>query len=186
MSKHTVARQGASYNRFSAIPRAQIQRSVFNRSHDYKTTFDSGYLVPFYVDEVLPGDSFKLNCSIFCRLATPIVPFMDNLYLETFFFFVPNRLVWKHWENFMGQQDNPGDSTDYLIPQTVAGNSGFAVGSVADYFGIPTSVKGLSVSSLPFRAYQLIFNEWFRDENLQERVGAWAPADSHKDDPVGD
>lgn len=186
MSKHTVARQGASYNRFSAIPRAQIQRSVFNRSHDYKTTFDSGYLVPFYVDEVLPGDSFKLNCSVFCRLTTPIVPFMDNLYLETFFFFVPNRLVWKHWENFMGQQDNPGDSTDYLIPQTVAGNSGFAVGSVADYFGIPTSVKGLSVSSLPFRAYQLIYNEWFRDENLQERVGAWASAASHKDDPVGD
>lgn len=186
MSKHTVARQGASYNRFSAIPRAQIQRSVFNRSHDYKTTFDSGYLVPFYVDEVLPGDSFKLNCSVFCRLATPIVPFMDNLYLETFFFFVPNRLVWKHWENFMGQQDNPGDSTDYLIPQTVAGNTGFAVGSVADYFGIPTSVKGLSVSSLPFRAYQLIYNEWFRDENLQDRVGAWAPAALHKDDPVGD
>ena len=186
MSKHTVARQGASYNRFSAIPRAQIQRSVFNRSHDYKTTFDSGYLVPFYADEVLPGDSFKLNCSVFCRLATPIVPFMDNLYLETFFFFVPNRLVWKHWENFMGQQDNPGDSTDYLIPQTVAGNTGFAVGSVADYFGIPTSVKGLSVSSLPFRAYQLIYNEWFRDENLQDRVGAWAPAAPHKDDPVGD
>lgn len=186
MSKHTVARQGASYNRFSAIPRAQIQRSVFNRSRDYKTTFDSGYLVPFYVDEVLPGDSFKLNCSIFCRLATPIVPFMDNLYLETFFFFVPNRLVWKHWENFMGQQDNPGDSTDYLIPQTVAGNTGFAVGSVADYFGIPTSVKGLSVSSLPFRAYQLIYNEWFRDENLQDRVGSWAPAAPHKDDPVGD
>lgn len=186
MSKHTVARQGASYNRFSAIPRAQIQRSVFNRSHDYKTTFDSGYLVPFYVDEVLPGDSFKLNCSIFCRLATPIVPFMDNLYLETFFFFVPNRLVWKHWENFMGQQDNPGESTDYLIPQTVAGDSGFSVGSVADYFGIPTSVKGLSVSSLPFRAYQLIYNEWFRDENLQERVGAWASDASYKDDPVGD
>ena len=186
MSKHTVARQGASYNRFSAIPRAQIQRSVFNRSHDYKTTFDSGYLVPFYVDEVLPGDSFKLNCSIFCRLATPIVPFMDNLYLETFFFFVPNRLVWKHWEQFMGQQDNPGDSTDYLIPQSVAGDSGFAIGSVADYFGIPTGVKGISVSSLPFRAYQLIYNEWFRDENLQERVGAWAPAAPHKDDPVGD
>lgn len=186
MSKHTVARQGASFNRFSAIPRAQIQRSVFNRSHDYKTTFDSGYLVPFYVDEVLPGDSFKLNCSVFCRLATPIVPFMDNLYLETFFFFVPNRLVWKHWENFMGQQDNPGDSTDYLIPQTVSGNTGFIVGSVADYFGIPTSVKGLSVSSLPFRAYQLIFNEWFRDENLQDRVGAWAPSATHKDDPVGD
>lgn len=186
MSKHTVARQGASYNRFAALPKAQIQRSVFNRSHDYKTTFDSGYLIPFYVDEVLPGDSFKLNCSIFCRLATPIVPFMDNLYLETFFFFVPNRLVWKHWENFMGQQDNPGDSTDYLIPQTVAGNAGFSVGSVADYFGIPTGVKSLSVSSLPFRAYQLIYNEWFRDENLQERVGAWAPAATHKDDPVGD
>lgn len=186
MSKHTVARQGSTYNRFAALPKAQIQRSVFNRSHDYKTTFDSGYLVPFYVDEVLPGDSFKLNCSLFCRLATPIVPFMDNLYLETFFFFVPNRLVWKHWENFMGQQDNPGDSTDYLIPQTVAGSKGFPSGSVADYFGIPTGVQNLSVSSLPFRAYQLIYNEWFRDENLQDRVGAWAPSATHKDDPVGD
>ena len=186
MSKHTVARQGSTYNRFAALPKAQIQRSVFNRSHDYKTTFDSGYLIPFYVDEVLPGDSFKLNCSIFCRLATPIVPFMDNLYLETFFFFVPNRLVWKHWENFMGQQDNPGDSTDYLIPQTVAGSKGFPSGSVADYFGIPTGVQNLSISSLPFRAYQLIFNEWFRDENLQDRVGAWAPSATHKDDPIGD
>ena len=186
MSKHTVARQGSTYNRFAALPKAQIQRSVFNRSHDYKTTFDSGFLVPFFVDEVLPGDSFKLNCSIFCRLATPIVPFMDNLYLETFFFFVPNRLVWKHWENFMGQKDNPNDSTDYLIPQTVAGSKGFPSGSVADYFGIPTGVKNLSVSSLPFRAYQLIYNEWFRDENLQDTYGAWAPNSSHKDDPIGD
>lgn len=186
MSKHTVARQGSSYNRFATLPKATIQRSVFNRSHDYKTTFDSGYLVPFYVDEVLPGDSFKLNCSIFCRLATPIVPFMDNLYLETFFFFVPNRLVWKHWEQFMGQQDNPGDSTDYLIPQIVSGNSGFSVGSVADYFGIPTGVQNISVSALPFRAYQLIFNDWFRDENLQDRVGVWSPSSAHKDDPIGD
>lgn len=186
MSKHTVARQGSTYNRFAALPKASIQRSVFNRSHDYKTTFDSGYLVPFYVDEVLPGDSFKLNCSIFCRLATPIVPFMDNLYLETFFFFVPNRLVWKHWENFMGQQENPGDSTDYLIPQVVSGNSGFSVGSVADYFGIPTGVKNISVSALPFRAYQLIFNDWFRDENLQPCVGFWSPDSVRKDDPIGD
>lgn len=186
MSKHTVARQGSTYNRFAALPQASIQRSVFNRSHDYKTTFDSGYLVPFFVDEVLPGDSFKLNCSIFCRLATPIVPFMDNLYLETFFFFVPNRLVWKHWENFMGQKDNPNDSTDYLIPQTVAGPDGFPSGSVADYFGIPTGVKNLSVSSLPFRAYQLIYNEWFRDENLQASYGGWSPSSIHKDDPIGD
>lgn len=186
MSKHTVARQGSTYNRFAALPQASIQRSVFNRSHDYKTTFDSGYLVPFFVDEVLPGDSFKLNCSIFCRLATPIVPFMDNLYLETFFFFVPNRLVWKHWENFMGQKDNPNDSTDYLIPQTVAGPNGFPSGSVADYFGIPTGVKNLSVSSLPFRAYQLIYNEWFRDENLQDSYGGWSPNSIHKDDPIGD
>lgn len=186
MSKHTVARQGSTYNRFAALPQASIQRSVFNRSHDYKTTFDSGYLVPFFVDEVLPGDSFKLNCSIFCRLATPVVPFMDNLYLETFFFFVPNRLVWKHWENFMGQKDNPNDSTDYLIPQTVAGPQGFPSGSVADYFGIPTGVKNLSVSSLPFRAYQLIYNEWFRDENLQDSYGGWSSNSIHKDDPIGD
>lgn len=156
-------------HQFSHIPRAEIQRSSFNRSHGYKTTFDSGYLVPFYIDEVLPGDTFNLKCSLFARLATPIVPFMDNMFMETFFFFVPNRLLWDNWQKFNGEQENPGDSTDFLIP-TIKNTGSFDVGSVADYFGIPTGVSNLEVNALPFRAYNLIYNEWFRDENLQESL----------------
>lgn len=154
---------------FSQIPSTQIPRSVFDRSHGYKTTFNSGYLVPFYVDEVLPGDSFKLTATLFARLATPIVPFMDNLYLETFFFFVPNRLVWDNWQKFNGEQKNPTDSTDFLIP-TVSGTN-VQNQTLWDYFGLPTNVnEALKVNALPFRAYNLIFNEWFRDENLQESL----------------
>lgn len=154
---------------FSQIPAADIPRSVFDRSHNYKTTFNSGYLVPFYVDEVLPGDSFKLDATLFARLATPVVPFMDNMYLETFFFFVPNRLVWDNWQKFNGEQKNPSDSTDYLVP-TVSGTN-VANQSLWDYFGLPTLVKNqLKVNALPFRAYNLIYNEWFRDENLQDSL----------------
>lgn len=154
---------------FSQIPSTQIPRSVFDRSHGYKTTFDSGFLVPFYVDEVLPGDSFKLTATLFARLATPIVPFMDNLYLETFFFFVPNRLVWDNWQKFNGEQKNPNDSTDFLVP-TVSGTN-VQNQTLWDYFGLPTNVNAaLKVNALPFRAYNLIFNEWFRDENLQESL----------------
>lgn len=156
-------------HQFSQIPRAEIQRSSFNRSHGYKTTFDSGYLVPFYVDEVLPGDTFNLKCTLFARLATPIVPFMDSMFMETFFFFVPNRLLWDNWQKFNGEQENPGDSTDFLIP-TIKNTGSFAVGSLADYFGIPTGVNNLEVNALPFRAYNLIYNEWFRDENLQDSL----------------
>lgn len=156
-------------HQFSQIPRAEIQRSSFNRSHGYKTTFDSGYLVPFYVDEVLPGDTFNLKCTLFARLATPIVPFMDNMFMETFFFFVPNRLLWDNWQKFNGEQENPGDSTDFLIP-IIKNTGSFAVGSIADYFGIPTGVNNLEVNALPFRAYNLIYNEWFRDENLQDSL----------------
>lgn len=152
---------------FSQIPATNIPRSVFDRSHNVKTTFNSGYLVPFYVDEVLPGDSFKLDASLFARLATPIVPFMDNVYLETFFFFVPNRLLWDHWQAFNGEQINPTDSTDYLVPQATATNAQNL--SLWDYMGLPTNVNSkLSVSALPFRAYYRIWNEWFRDENLQD------------------
>lgn len=154
---------------FSQIPSTQIPRSVFDRSHGYKTTFNSGYLVPFYVDEVLPGDSFKLTATLFARLATPIVPFMDNLYLETFFFFVPNRLLWDNWQKFNGERKNPTDLTDFLIP-TVSGTN-VSNQTLWDYFGLPTNVnKALKVNALPFRAYNLIFNEWFRDENLQESL----------------
>lgn len=153
---------------FSQIPRADIQRSSFNRSHGYKTTLDSGYLVPFFVDEVLPGDTFNLKATLFGRLATPVVPFMDNMYLETFFFFVPNRLVWDNWQKFNGEQKNPGDNTDFLIPTLEAGKH--EVGSIADYFGIPTGVSLDKINALPFRAYNLIYNEWFRDENLQDSL----------------
>ena len=161
---------------FSMIPRADIPRSSFDRSHGYKTTFDAGYLVPFYVDEALPGDTFKLDLHMFCRLATPIVPFMDNLFLETFFFAVPIRLIWDNWQKFNGEQENPGDSTDFLVPQIQAPEGGWQYGSLADYFGIPTGVGGLKTSALWHRAYNLIWNEWFRDENLQ--TTQWL----HKDD----
>lgn len=155
---------------FSQIPRAEIQRSRFDRSHGYKTTLDSGFLVPFYVDEALPGDTFKCSTTLFGRLATPVVPIMDNLRMETFFFAVPYRLVWDNWQKFNGEQKDPGDSTDFLIPQLVAPVGGFTVGSLSDYFGLPTGVAGISVSSLWHRAYNLVYNEWFRDQNLQDSV----------------
>ena len=156
---------------FSQIPRAQISRSVFDRSHGWKSTFDSGYLVPFLVDEVLPGDSYKVKFNFLARLSTPIVPTMDNLFLDTFYFFVPYRLLWKHWEQFNGQQDYPGASTDYLVPQTTApADKGFDVGSLEDYFGLPTGIKGIKANGLAARAYALIWNEWFRDENLQNPI----------------
>lgn len=159
---------------FSQIPRAEIQRSSFNRSHTYKTAFDSNYLVPFYVDEVLPGDTFNLKATLFGRLATPAVPILDNLYLDTFYFFVPTRLVWDNWQKFNGEQKNPGDSTDYLVPTVACDGTS---GSIYDYFGIPylegngaSAGTTIEVNSLPFRAYNLIWNEWFRDENLQNSV----------------
>lgn len=153
---------------FSRVPQAEIPRSSFDRSHGYKTSFDAGYLIPIFVDEALPGDTFTLNMTGFARLATPLHPFMDNLFMNTFFFFVPNRLIWENWQKQMGEQTNPGDSTDFITPQMVSpAGTGFPEGGLADYFGLPTKVPGLSISALPFRAYQLIWNEWFRDQNLQ-------------------
>lgn len=171
---------------FSQIPRANIQRSSFDRSHTYKTAFDSNYLVPFFCDEVLPGDTFNLKSNLFGRLSTPVVPVLDNLYLDTFYFFVPTRLVWENWQRFNGEQDNPGDSTDYLIPTVSCDGTS---GSIYDYFGIPY-LEGngadegttIEVNSLPFRAYNLIWNEWFRDENLQNSVDV--PKGDGPDDPT--
>lgn len=155
-------------HQFSQIPQAQIPRSSFNRSHGFKTTFNAGYLVPFLVDEVLPGDTFNVQATVFARLATPIVPFMDNLFIDTFFFFVPTRLVWSNWQKFNGEQLNPGDSTSFSIPQQVApAVTGYAIGSVQDYMGLPTGIPGYSHSALPLRCYNLIWREWFRDQNLQ-------------------
>jgi len=157
-------------HQFSQVPKAEIPRSSFDRSHGFKTTFDAGYLVPFLVDEALPGDTFNVKATAFARMATPIFPVMDNSYLETQFFSVPIRLVWDNWQKFNGEQRNPGDSTDYLVPQMTSGESGYAVGSLSDYFGLPTDVAGLSHSSLWHRAYNLIYNEWYRDQNLQDSV----------------
>lgn len=155
---------------FAKVATADIRRSAFNRSFGYKTTFDSGYLIPFFCQEVLPGDTHTVKPLIFSRLSTPIVPFMDNLYLDTFFFFVPNRLVWEHWKEFCGEQKNPGDSIDYIIPMLTAPSGGYDVGSVYDYFALPTGVGNFKHSALPFRAMNLIYNEWFRDENLQDSL----------------
>lgn len=164
--------QSVDPHRFAMIPSAEIPRAKFDRQFAHKTTFDAGYLVPVYVDEVLPGDTFNLNMTAFARLATPVNPIMDNMYLDSFFFFVPNRLIWSNWQKFMGQQDNPGDSTSYLVPQQVSPAGGYAVGSLQDYMGLPTVGQvgaGNTVSHCAFftRAYNLIWNEWFRDENLQ-------------------
>jgi hypothetical protein len=155
---------------FSQVPRADIPRSSFNRSHGVKTTLDSGLLVPIFVDEALPGDTFNLNMTGFARVATPLHPYMDNAFFNTFFFAVPYRLIWDNWERFNGAQTDPGDSTDFLIPQVTAPTGGWTAGGMGDYFGLPTMVDPLSVSALPFRAYNLIWNEWFRDQNLQDSL----------------
>lgn len=156
-------------HQFSQVPEASIPRSSFDRSHGYKTTFDSGYLVPVFVDEALPGDTFNLQMTTFARLATPLKPFMDNLFCDAFFFAVPLRLIWTNFPKFFGEQVNPGDSTSYLVPQMVS--TAYAVGSLHDYFGLPTSpVTGFTHSSLWHRAYNLIWNQWFRDQNMQNSV----------------
>jgi hypothetical protein len=167
--------KSVSTHQFSMIPRADIPRSSFKRETAHKTTFDSGYLVPIYVDEVLPGDTFNLKMTAFVRMATPIFPIMDNLHMDTFFFFIPNRLVWHNWQKFMGEQENPGDSTDYVIPQCESPVGGYAACTLQDYMGLPTagqvnSGATYTHSALWLRAYNLIFNEWFRDENLVDSV----------------
>ena len=164
--------QSVNVHQFTMIPKADIPRSSFDCQSTHKTTFDAGYLVPVYVDEMLPGDTFRLNMTAFARLATPLYPIMDNMHLDSFFFFVPNRLVWNNWQKFMGQQANPGSSISYVVPQQVSPAGGYAIGSLQDYMGLPTVGQvgvGNTVSHCAFwpRAYNLIYNEWFRDENLQ-------------------
>jgi hypothetical protein len=168
--------RSADAHQFSMIPRAEIPRSKFNAQKTLKTAFDAGNLVPIFVDEVLPGDSFNCRMTAFTRLATPLFPVMDNMYLDTFFFFVPNRLVWSNWQRFMGERDpNPDSSIDYTIPTMTSPTGGYAVNSLQDYLGLPTvgQVDGSSTvthSALFTRCYGLIWNEWFRDENLQDSV----------------
>lgn len=163
-------------HRFSDAPAMYMRRTKFDRSHVYKTTFDSGKLIPVFVDEVLPGDTCRLNVRYFSRLATPVKPIMDNIYLDWFFFFVPNRLVWNHWQNFCFEQEDPDDSTDYVCPTTSlvgkSDNTLNGVGTLWDYFGLPTGLPNTisGINALPFRGVYLIWNEWFRDENLQKSI----------------
>lgn len=158
--------------RYGVIPSANISRSTFDRSHSYKSTFNAAELIPFYVDEALPGDTFTLRVNALARFATPLKPLMDNLYMDTHFFAVPYRLVWQNWEKFNGEQVNPGDTTDYTIPAFGNTANAFPEGSLGDYMGLPTGVRihSQQISALPFRAYNLIWNEWFRDQNLQSQV----------------
>ena len=134
-------------HQFSRVPQAEIPRSSFDRSHGVKTAFDAGYLVPILVDEALPGDTFNLNMTGFARMATPINPIMDNLYMETFFFSVPVRLLWNNWKKFHGEQTDPGDSIDYTVPTMDSPAGGHLEGSLSDYFGIPTKVAALTHST---------------------------------------
>jgi hypothetical protein len=161
------------------VPSASIPRSSFDRSHNLKTTLDASRLVPILVDEVLPGDTHSCRASLFGRLATPLKPIMDNLFMETFFFFVPTRLVWENWQRFNGEQDNPGESTDYTVPQ-VDFTTAIESNTLPDYMGLPVGVSGISVNALPFRAMNLIYNEWFRDQNLLNSVVV--PTDDGPDD----
>ncbi|WNK12572.1 MAG: major capsid protein [Microvirus sp.] len=167
--------QSVNTHKFAMIPRADIPRSKFDAQKTHKTTFDAGYLIPVYVDEVLPGDTFNLKMTAFARLATPLYPIMDNMIMDSFFFFVPNRLIWSNWQKFMGQQENPTDSISYVVPTQTSPTSGYAVGSLQDYMGLPTVgqlTTGNTITHCAFwpRAYNLIWNEWFRDENLQNSV----------------
>lgn len=156
-------------NRFSQVPKADISRSSFDRSHGHKTTMDGGWLYPIYIDEGLPGDTFNLKMHAIARLSTPIFPIMDNIYIDTQFFAVPARLVWDNWERFNGAQDSPNASVDYVIPQL---EGSINAGSLGDYFGLPYA-SDFSVNALPFRCYDLIWNEWYRDQNLQAEIAIY-------------
>ena len=158
-------------SRFATNPvRLDMSRSKFPRNFSHKTTFNAGQVIPFYVDEVLPGDTFSVRTSKVVRMQTLLTPVMDNVYLDTYFFFVPNRLVWEHWKQFMGENTESAwiPQVQYEVPQLTAPSGGWSVGTLADYMGVPTGVANLSVNALPFRAYALIMNEWFRSENLTD------------------
>lgn len=167
--------KSVNVHQFAMIPSANIPRSSFRIQKMHKTTFNAGQLIPVYVDEVLPGDTFNVRMTAFGRMSTPLFPIMDNLKMDSFFFFVPNRLVWTNWKKFMGEQDNPGDSTSFTIPQVTSPANGYPINSLQDYMGLPTVGQvgvGATIthSSMWLRAYNLIWNEWFRDENLQNSV----------------
>lgn len=156
--------------KFAENPQVGVSRSRFQRNSDNKTTFNTGDLIPIYLDEVLPGDTHEIDTACVIRMATPIFPVMDNAFCDFYFFFVPNRLLWEHWKEFMGENKETAwtPKTEYSVPQVTAPEEGWEEGTLADYFGLPTKVKGLSVSALPGRAYGLIYNEWFRNQNVTQ------------------
>lgn len=157
---------------YNQVPHANVPRARFKRDYSLLTTINEGDLIPIYCDEVLPADTAKIDLNALMRMSTPLYPVMDNCYCDFYFFFVPSRLLWEHFENLMGQNDSTfwAEKVEYTTPKTTAPTGGWNVGTLADYFGIPTGVEGLQVNSLPFRAYAKIWNEWFRDENLQQPV----------------
>ena len=161
-----------SEQHYNQVPHANVPRARFKRDYSLLTTMNEGDLVPIYCDEVLPADTAKIDLNALMRMSTPLYPVMDNCYCDFYFFFVPSRLLWEHFENLMGQNDSTfwAEKVDYTTPKTTAPTGGWKVGTLADYFGIPTGVENLQVNSLPFRAYAKIWNEWFRDENLQQPV----------------
>lgn len=155
---------------FSTLPRVDISRSTFDRSCSHKTSFNVGDVIPFYIDEVLPGDTFNVRTSKVVRMQSLITPIMDNIYLDTYFFFVPNRIVWSHWRELNGENTQSAwiPSVEYQVPQITAPSGGWSTGTIADYLGVPVGVDNLSVNALPFRAYATVMQEWFRDENLTD------------------
>lgn len=159
-----------SENRFAENPQVGVSRSRFQRNSDNKTTFNTGDLIPVYLDEVLPGDTHQIDVACVMRMATPIFPVMDNAFCDFYFFFVPNRLLWEHWKEFMGENKETAwtPKTEYSVPQVTAPTGGWEEGTLADYLGLPTKVGGISVSALPGRAYGLIYNEWFRNQNVTQ------------------
>ena len=172
MAHHTPKNPSPNQYQFSLNPSVNIPRCSISRPFSHKTTINAGGLYPLYCQEVLPGDTFNVDASIIARLTTPLVPFMDNLYLDMHFFYVPYRLVWKNFVKMMGEQDNPSDSINYTVPVISYKNDGVAVGSIYDYFGVPTGIRLAEgdVSALPFRCYNLIWNSWYRDEDIQSSL----------------
>lgn len=161
--------RNSEYN-FAQNPQVGVSRSRFQRNSDNKTTFNTGDLIPVYLDEVLPGDTHQVDVACVMRMATPIFPVMDNAFCDFYFFFVPNRLLWEHWKEFMGENKETAwtPKTEYSVPQVTAPAGGWEEGTLADYLGLPTKVEGISVSALPGRAYGLIYNEWFRNQNVTQ------------------
>lgn len=175
MQVRDLKQKSVGVHDFAMNPRAQIMRSSFPVRQGRKVPFSASYLVPIYVEEVLPGDTFNINCDVACRTAVPITPILDNWHMEFFAFFTPNRLTWTNWTKMLGEQNNPGDSTSYTIPVVSSNNGGFGVATLFDYFGLPTvgqvgAGNPIVVSALPGRCYNLIYNQWFRDQNLQNSL----------------